>query len=144
MIIRRFHLNASCCSLGALLLLSSTPVAQLVRQGAISVASATPDHCQTTVYVRQQQRLSLAIDPCKPTLYVGEKLRFSAVVKGSGETRTRWSVEEQDGGSIKDDGVYTAPRVMGIYHVSATLSGISGAKAVATVTVVVYYDTPLK
>jgi hypothetical protein len=32
----------------------------------------------------------------------------------------RWRVEEQDGGRISHDGVYTAPKVSGIYHVVAT------------------------
>ena len=64
--------------------------------------------------------ISLAIEPHKATLFVGEKQKFAAAVKGATGIGIRWAVEEQEGGSISQGGVYTAPRITGIYHISVT------------------------
>ena len=72
--------------------------------------------------------ISLTIEPHKATLFVGEKQKFAAAVKGATGIGIRWAVEEQEGGSISQTATSIAnPRV----------------KAVGTVTVVAYYDTPI-
>lgn len=88
--------------------------------------------------------VSITIDPRETTLHVGQKLKFSAVVHGGDIAVIRWAVEGQGGGSITQDGFYTAPKVVGIYHVVAiATSGDSAlARAIAKVTVVTEYDTP--
>jgi hypothetical protein len=88
--------------------------------------------------------VSITIDPRETTLHVGQKLKFSAVVHGGDIAVIRWAVEGQGGGSITQDGLYTAPRVIGIYHVSAiaTSGDAALAHAIAKVTVVMEYDTP--
>jgi len=87
--------------------------------------------------------ISLTIEPHKATLFVGEKQKFAAAVKGATGIGIRWAVEEQEGGSISQGGVYTAPRIIGIYHITATSIANPRVKAVGTVTVVAYYDTPI-
>lgn len=88
--------------------------------------------------------ISLTIEPPKATLFVGEKQKFAAVVKGATGIGIRWAVEEQEGGSISQGGVYTAPRIIGIYHITVTSIANPRVKAVGAVTVVAYYDTPIR
>ena len=67
-----------------------------------------------------------------------------ALVGGAVNLGIQWAVQEADGGSITREGVYTAPKEIGIYHVIAiaTCDGAALAQAVAKVTVVTHYDTP--
>ena len=92
---------------------------------------------------QQRAIVSITIDPPETTLHVGQRQKFSAVVRGSHNAGVEWAVEEQEGGSITQEGVYTAPRVIGIYHVIAiaTTKGTALARAIAKVTVVTEYDS---
>ena len=85
---------------------------------------------------------SVTINPSEATIHVGEKQTFEAVVKGTQTTGVRWSVQERNGGHITEDGLYTAPRHVGLYHVVATSEENPAARAVAKITVVTEYDTP--
>lgn len=85
---------------------------------------------------------SVTINPTEATIHVGEKQTFEAVVKGTQSGGVRWSVQERNGGHITEDGIYTAPRHLGLYHVVATSEENPAARAVAKVTVVTEYDTP--
>ncbi len=87
--------------------------------------------------------VSITIDPPETTLHVGQRQKFSAVVRGSGNAGVEWAVEEHEGGSVTQEGVYTAPKVIGIYHVIAiaTTKGSALARAIAKVTVVMEYDS---
>lgn len=88
--------------------------------------------------------ISITIAPRETTLHVGQKLKFSAIFHGGDLAVIRWAVEGQGGGSISQDGLYTAPRVIGIYHVIAlaTSGDVALAQTTAKVTVVTEYDTP--
>jgi hypothetical protein len=73
------------------------------------------------------------------------KRRASWLLLGGGvNLGIEGAVREADGGSITKEGVYTAPKEIGIYHVIAiaTSDGDALAKAVAKITVVTHYDTP--
>jgi hypothetical protein len=50
-------------------------------------------------------------------------------------------IKERNGGHIAEDGTYTAPRRVGLYHVVAISKDDPAAKAVAKVTVVTEYET---
>lgn len=89
-----------------------------------------------------QNSASVTISPTEVTLHVGEKQTFEAVVKGTQSSGIRWAVQERNGGHVTEDGTYTAPRYVGLYHVVATSEENPVAKAVAKVTVVTEYDTP--
>lgn len=89
-----------------------------------------------------QNSASVTINPTEVTLHVGEKQNFEAVVKGTQSSGIRWAVQERSGGHITEDGIYTAPRYVGLYHIVATSQENPAAKAVAKVTVVTEYDTP--
>ena len=89
----------------------------------------------------QRATVSITIDPPETTLHVGQRQKFSAVLRGSHNAGVEWAVEGQEGGSITQEGVYTAPRIIGIYHVIAiaTTKGTALARAMAKVTVVTEY-----
>lgn len=90
----------------------------------------------------KQDSASVTINPREATVHVGQTQAFEAVVKGTHSTGIRWAVAESNGGRITDDGIYTAPRHLGLYHVVATSEENPAAKAVAKVTVVTEYDIP--
>jgi hypothetical protein len=90
----------------------------------------------------RQGSVSITINPPEATVHVGQTQTFEAVVKGTQSTGIRWAVAERNGGRITEDGVYTAPRHVGLYHVVATSEENPAARAFAKVTVVTEYDTP--
>jgi len=90
----------------------------------------------------KQSPASVAINPHEVTIHAGQRQAFEAVVKGTRSTGTRWAIVERNGGSITEDGIYTAPRHIGLYHVVATSEEDPSAHAFAKVTVVTEYDSP--
>jgi len=90
----------------------------------------------------RQGSASVTINPAEATVHVEQTQTFEAVVKGTQSSGIRWTVAERNGGRITEEGVYTAPRHVGLYHVLATSEENPDARAVAKVTVVTEYDTP--
>ena len=90
----------------------------------------------------QSVKQDVSISPPEATVHVGQTQTFEAAVKGTHSTGIRWAVEERNGGRITEDGIYTAPRHVGLYHVVATSEENPAVKAVAKVTVVTEYDVP--
>jgi uncharacterized protein YjdB len=90
--------------------------------------------------VQRLAKVTVTINPTKVTLFAGETQTFVATVVGIDDKAVNWSVEEQDGGAVTDLGRYTAPKLQGVYHITATSRGRPAAKAVATVTVLTYCD----
>ncbi len=83
---------------------------------------------------------TVMITPAKVTLFAGDSQAFIATVVGPGDKSVNWAVEEENGGTITDRGVYTAPKIQGVYHVTATSRARPPIKAVAAVTVLTYCD----
>ena len=89
-----------------------------------------------------QQTAAIKVTPAKATVYVGETQNFTALLEGAKSGAINWSIREPHGGKITEEGAYTAPREIGIYHIVASSKTDSRAEAVATVTVVQHYDPP--
>jgi hypothetical protein len=70
----------------------------------------------------------------------GADRAFAATVRCAADTSVYWSVKEPDGGSITQDGVYTAPALPGTYTVMATSQ--ADVRASATISVPVICGTP--
>jgi uncharacterized protein YjdB len=85
-------------------------------------------------------KVTVTIIPAKATLFAGETLTFVATVVGIDNRTVNWSVEEEDGGIITDIGRYTAPKIQGVYHITATSKGRPETTAIATITVLAYCD----
>lgn len=64
----------------------------------------------------------LFIQPDIPNLHVGETMTFTTITEGFQDERIRWTVKDQDGGSIDKNGKYTAPETAGVYRINAVSS----------------------
>lgn len=64
--------------------------------------------------------VSVSIDPFNPGLRPGRTQQFEAIVTGTDNKAVDWRVQESNGGSITNTGLYTAPTAPGTYHVIAT------------------------
>jgi hypothetical protein len=118
-----------CCGIFFLLFTAVIPTGQ---NPAIAQAIPQPKLTRTTV----------TISPLKATLFASETQIFVATVVGGGDRTVAWSVDEEDGGTVTNQGLYTAPKVQGMYHVTATSNASPQQRAVATVTVLTYCDAP--
>lgn len=65
-------------------------------------------------------RGTVTIDPRSVNLSPGANQTFSVTVTNCYGTKVDWSVPDIGGGTITNDGVYTAPGDPGTYHVTAT------------------------
>ncbi|PYX33352.1 MAG: hypothetical protein DMG77_00025 [Acidobacteria bacterium] len=115
---------------------------QTVLTVALLLPLPTVPFAPTPPQSAKQDSASVTINPREATVHMGQTQTFEAVVKGTQSTGIRWAVEERNGGRITKDGIYTAPRHVGLYHVVATSEENRAAKAVAKVTVATEYDTP--
>src|SRR6266545_7748446 len=80
--------------------------------------------------------ITLALIPASLEIAPGDTAQFTASVTGVEVVDVTWSVEETEGGSVSDTGIYTAAETPGTYHVVAT-SSIDASKftsAIVTVT----------
>lgn len=115
---------------------------QTVLPVAVLFPFSTVPFAPTPPQSAKQDSVSVTINPREATVHVGETQTFEAVVNGTQSTGIRWAIEERNGGRITENGIYTAPRHVGLYHVVATSEENPAAKAVAKVTVVTEYDIP--
>jgi hypothetical protein len=63
------------------------------------------------------------------------RIDFIATVVGTSAQGVTWRVEEADGGTVSDSGVYTAPGIPGTYHVTAISTSDPSKRVTAPVTV---------
>ena len=75
------------------------------------------------------------IEPSQTRVQPGGTQSFSVRMKGLPRNTVTWSIEEPNGGSVSDEGVYKAPASPGTYHVKAASTLDPEAIAVATVQV---------
>ena len=77
----------------------------------------------------------VVISPKTITLTFDDQTQFTAIVTGLSSPEVVWKVEEQSGGTITQNGNYTAPKIAGTYHVTVTSAVDSTRFATAVVTV---------
>lgn len=77
----------------------------------------------------------ISMEPANLTLAPGASRTLQAKVRGSSKVVLHWAVEEDQGGTVTQDGTYTAPAVPGTYHVTATGELPWGIQAIATIRV---------
>ena len=78
------------------------------------------------------KRATVTISPQTATVQPGDPAIFTATVTGAKNTAVSWSLAERDGGEVFD-GMYTAPKRAGTFHVVAA----SDADPQATTTAVI-------
>ena len=82
--------------------------------------------------IRPSANITVTITPAKATLFAGEMQPFVATVVGIDGQSVNWAVEEEeDSGTITPAGLYTAPKIQGVYHITATSRARPQTKAVA-------------
>ena len=99
-----------------------------------------------TTLTAQQDAISVTVEPTHVTLNSGQTQKFSADVQGAQPgTEVIWVVMQKHGGSISQDGIFTA-KTVGIYCVVAlviTNGSVSRSRCVR-VTVLGQYDEPIR
>ncbi|MGA8036692.1 MAG: kelch repeat-containing protein [Candidatus Acidiferrales bacterium] len=77
----------------------------------------------------------ISLDPPVATLQPGATKSFAATLTMLTDTDVSYAIQESNGGLISSAGLYTAPKLAGIFHVVASSSEESGVTASATITV---------
>jgi RHS repeat-associated protein len=74
----------------------------------------------------------VTLNPLRVTMSPGAKQAFQALVTGTTQSTVNWSAT---GGSITENGVFTAPMLPGTYNVNATSTQVPNSGAQATIIV---------
>lgn len=69
---------------------------------------------------QEQKEAIMQIKPDMLNLNVRENYYFEALIDGRAESRIKWSVREPDGGTIDENGMYTAPNKPGVYEIAGS------------------------
>jgi Galactose oxidase, central domain/Bacterial Ig-like domain (group 2) len=100
------------------------------------VATSQADSSKSATAEVLVEPVSIEVTPSATTTGPGRSVPFKAVVSGTSDTTVTWNVlEGTTGGTISNAGVYTAPPMLGTYHVAATSVVDTSKSATATVTV---------
>lgn len=67
----------------------------------------------------ETEKLTMQIKPDMKNVTVRESFYLEALISGISDSRIFWSVKEKEGGSIDENGMYTAPNQPGVYEVVA-------------------------
>lgn len=69
--------------------------------------------------IQRKEIRTLRIQPDMASVSVRESCCFTAILQGVKNGRVFWSVKEAGGGSIDENGIYTAPNQSGVYEILA-------------------------
>lgn len=87
--------------------------------------------CDGRVEAPEKEARGLFLKPDMVYLSLREDYYFEPVFNGAADTGLQWSVSEAEGGSIDENGLYTAPDIPGIYEIVAESTAYPGMKASA-------------
>ncbi len=105
-----------------------------VLVGLILITACGGNHVTTSAPVTPS--ITVAISPSSITLDQGATTQFTATVNGSTNSAVVWSIAEgSTGGTISEQGLYTAGSNGGVFHVTATSAADSRIRATAQVSV---------
>lgn len=69
--------------------------------------------------LKEKVKDTMHIKPDMLNIGIKESHYYEAIVDGENESRIRWSVKEENGGTIDENGMYTAPNKQGVYEIIA-------------------------
>lgn len=86
--------------------------------------SGETTNTQTTVSLEPIKQTTapeiiLSVKPAIASVLEGDKIRFVAAVNGVNNANVKWMIIEKGAGEISADGVYTAPKIAGTFHIKA-------------------------
>lgn len=99
--------------------------------GPYHVIAASQQDPSKTAIITVRVHVIVAVTPATPIVSIQRSITLTAAVAGSSNNAVTWSVLEAGGGSITPGGVYTAPNVVGVYHIIAT-SAVDPTQSVTT------------
>ena len=79
--------------------------------------------------IMEKARDTMHIMPDMINMGTKETQYYEAIIDGETESRVRWSVKEENGGMIDENGMYTAPNRQGVFEIIAESMDIPGMKA---------------
>ncbi len=79
--------------------------------------------------------VTIAVSPQTASVVEGSTLQLTDTVTGTANTAAAWSVTEPGGGTVSAAGLYTAPLIVGTFHVVATSAADPSQSATAAITV---------
>ena len=82
-----------------------------------------------------QRRIGVSVTPEFTHVSTRGMVFFKSEVTGSEDKSVRWSVKEENGGAIDQNGIYQAPELPGTYEITATSNADDGISASAFVIV---------
>ena len=83
----------------------------------------------------EQNGVAVSISPGNVSLEKSTSYQFSATVSNSNNQSVSWKVIESDGGTVTNDGNYTAPDKKGVYHLKVTSLADNAKTDTAEITV---------
>jgi hypothetical protein len=102
------------------------------------VATSQANSASVGIAAVTVQLSPIAISPAAVALPPDGSQTFTAAVAGLANTSVTWTIQETGGGVINGAGFYTAPNVVGFYHVIATSVQDMTVSARATISVTTY------
>ncbi len=101
------------------------------------VATSQADTTKSDIATVTVSLISMYVLPFEVSLGMGQTTTFTANVQGTSNTSVTWMIQEgATGGSITNQGIYTAPQGLGTFHVIATSEADSRFTATGKVDVV--------
>ncbi len=102
----------------------------------VATSVADPSRSATAeVAVLVPVAVSVSVTPARYTLSYGATQTFTAVVTNTDDPSVVWNVEDIGGGTVDDQGNYTAPNTPGTYRLRATSLVNTSQSAIALITV---------
>jgi len=110
--------------------------------GWISFSGTSPDYGVSTTWTKPKAAIitrvsSVSINPKTQTINPGETVQFTANVSVSGgaSRSVAWSIDDNDNGTVSNDGLYTAGTTTGTFHVKVTSNFDAAKNDSATITI---------
>jgi hypothetical protein len=100
------------------------------------VTNAAGDSHTSSLELPLSPRAKVKLRPDHVVLSTGDVYRFGFDLTGRPEASLRWTVVQPEGGSVDEQGVYTAPGAPGIFNVQVSQSPTGDPDDTATVEVV--------
>lgn len=99
----------------------------------------TTDERQVKVHwIAVKDKQDIIVEKIKETMHIKPDMLnietkqtqyYEAIIGGENESRVKWSVKEKNGGTIDENGMYTAPNRQGVFEIIAESMDNPGVKA---------------
>lgn len=113
----------------------ATSVVDPSRSGTSTVTVTDAPVPTTPVPAPVPPPVVLAVSPQTASVVEANTVQLTATVSGTSNTAVTWAVQESGGGTVSSAGLYSAPLVVGTFHVVATSVADPSQTATAAISV---------